>query len=436
LSIFVHRMNYNKAIAFLNSQFPQYQNIGAAGYKPGLERMLTLSRWLGQPQDAFRSVHVAGTNGKGSVSHMLAAVFQSLGYRTGLYTSPHLIDFRERIKIDGQMIEEEAVASFVETYIRERDLADASGVPSFFEITTAMAFRYFASKNVQVAVIEAGLGGRLDSTNVLSADALDLTVITNIGLEHCDILGHTIALIAGEKAGIMKPGVPAVIGEYDPESYPVFEARAKELDIPLFLASFNTTDNAVLTSELDLKGSYQEKNLKTVLCALDVLQKKGAFDISPFSLSKVQEGLRHAAALTGLRGRWEKLGERPAIIADTGHNAHGLRYLPVQLARESYEKLFIILGFVTGKDLEPVAPFLPSDAFYFFTQARIQRALPAASLAAWAAGKGLSGRIFPSIEEAFINARAQAGPGDLIFIGGSTFTVAEVLEKFFCRKEK
>ncbi|MDD2643022.1 MAG: Mur ligase family protein, partial [Bacteroidales bacterium] len=324
-------MDYNKAIAFLNSQFPQYQNIGAAGYKPGLERMLTLSRWLGQPQDAFRSVHVAGTNGKGSVSHMLAAVFQSLGYRTGLYTSPHLIDFRERIKIDGQMIEEEAVASFVETYIRERDLADASGVPSFFEITTAMAFRYFASKNVQVAVIEAGLGGRLDSTNVLSADALDLTVITNIGLEHCDILGHTMALIAGEKAGIMKPGVPAVIGEYDPESYPVFEARAKELDIPLFLASFNTTDNAVLTSELDLKGSYQEKNLKTVLCALDVLQKKGAFDALPFSLAKIQEGLRHTSAITGLRGRWEKLGERPAIIADTGHNAHGLRYLPVQL---------------------------------------------------------------------------------------------------------
>lgn len=306
-------------------------------------------------------------------------------------------------------------------------MADASGVPSFFEITTAMAFRYFASKNVQVAVIEAGLGGRLDSTNILSANALDLTVITNIGLEHCDILGHTKALIAGEKAGIMKPGVPAVIGEYDAESYPVFENRAKELDVPLYLASSSTADRYVQTSELDLKGSYQEKNLKTVLCALDVLQKKGA---------KVQEGLRHAATLTGLRGRWEKLGEQPAIIEDTGHNAHGLRYLPEQLARESYEKLFIILGFVTGKDLESIAPFLPADAFYFFTQAQIQRALPAAGLAAWAAGKGLSGRICPTIEEAFINARAQAGPGDLIFIGGSTFTVAEILEKFFCRKEK
>ncbi|MDD2771467.1 MAG: bifunctional folylpolyglutamate synthase/dihydrofolate synthase [Bacteroidales bacterium] len=423
-------MDYLQAVSFLIDHFPQYQKIGIEGYKPFPHRMLSLANWLGNPQDQFPGIHIAGTNGKGSVAHMLAAVFQHAGLRTGLYTSPHLLDFRERIKINGHVISKEEVVGFIERFHAERMESLGGELPSFFDMTTAMAFRYFADKKVDVAVIETGLGGRLDSTNILTERSVKLSVITNIGLDHCDLLGDSVKKIAYEKAGIIKKHVPLVVGEYDPGSFPVLEKRAREAEAPLFRA-FERPDEPYLIEGNTL---YQQKNLKTVLSALDILRKTTPVFSSILTQEIIAGGLEHFETMTGLHGRWEHLGEHPAVIADTGHNAHGLRYLKDQLARESYKELYIVFGVVQGKDLAGIAPLLPGDAYYFFTQASIPRALPFRQLADWGKATGLKGEAVPNVKEAFEKARNKASREDLILVGGSTFTIADLMENFFCRE--
>lgn len=416
--------DYSEATQYLFNRFPQYQKIGAGAYKPGLDGMQALAHWAGHPQEQFDSIHIAGTNGKGSVAHSLAAVLQTAGYKTGLYTSPHLLDFRERIKVNGQMISQEEVTEFVQQFAQNYDYQTP---PSFFEITTALAFRHFARQHVDIAVIETGLGGLLDSTNILPPSRTHLCVITNIGLEHCAMLGDTIAQIASQKAGIIKPGVPVVIGEYHPQSLPVFAAKAQSVGAPLFKAwemAQAATSPMPLGDTPDLAGCYQEVNRKTERAALQVLMAHG-FHISQ---EDCEEGLLHAAHLTGLHGRWECLGRQPLIMVDTAHNAHGLRYLPQQLAAVSYEKLYIIFGVVQDKDLTLEWPFLPKDAHYLFSQAHIERALPATTLQQKAQDAGLHGNSTASVQEAFAQAKAQATPRDMILVTGSTFVVAEVLE--------
>ncbi len=422
-------MEYQEAVSFLIEHFPQYQKIGIGGYKPYPMRMLSLAAWLGNPQEKFPCIHVAGTNGKGSVSHMLAAIMQSTGLRTGLYTSPHLTDFRERIRVNGKMIPHQEVIDFMERFSRERMEELRDELPSFFDMTTAMAFNHFARQKTDIAIIETGLGGRLDSTNILKPTSVILSLITNIGLDHCDLLGDTIAKIAGEKAGIIKPGVPVVMGEYDPESFPVIASRAGQLHASLFRA-FDRPDQV-----FSLEGDtvYQQKNLKTALCAVDVLRETNPDLSSILTQEAVAEGLKHFESATGLHGRWERLSRCPMVIADTGHNAHGLKYLKEQLSRETYRHLFFVFGVVRGKDLQTIIPLLPRDAYYFFTRAQIPRALPASELAALGREAGLEGEEVSCVAEAFKKACATASPQDLILVGGSTFTVADLLENFFCR---
>jgi len=424
-------MDYLQAVSFLIDHFPQYQKIGIEGYKPYPHRMQSLANWLDNPQEKFPSIHIAGTNGKGSVAHMLAAVFQNAGFKTGLYTSPHLLDFRERIKINGKMISRDDVVSFTERFRTERMESLGGELPSFFDMTTAMAFRYFADQKIDVAVIETGLGGRLDSTNILTERSVALSVITNIGLDHCDLLGDTIEKIAGEKAGIIKKGVPLVVGEYDPGSFPVLAQKARDTGAPLHKAFERSREDYCL------EGStlYQEKNLRTTLCALDILCKTRPAFFSLLTPEIISGGLERFETITGLHGRWERLSEHPAVIADTGHNAHGMQYLKAQLALENYRKLFFVIGVVQGKDLARIAPLLPRDAYYFFTQASIPRALPHRQLAEWGKAEGLQGEEVPGVKEAFIKACRAASAEDLILVGGSTFTVADLMENFFCREE-
>lgn len=422
-------MEYKEAVSFLISNFPQYQKVGIEGYKPYPERMLSLMDWLGNPQQQYPSIHIAGTNGKGSTAHMLAAVLQSAGLRTGLYTSPHLTDFRERIKIDGQMIPAADVAAFISLYAQEKMPENKEEQPSFFDLTTAMAFHYFAGQKADVAVIETGLGGRLDSTNILEADSVILSIITNIGLDHCDLLGNTLEEIAQEKAGIIKAGIPVVAGEYDPAAFPVIASRATEKGAPLYRAF----ERPPVPYRLEGDTLYQQKNLKTVLCAIDVLRERRPDMALLLNPEAVTAGLEHFESMTGLHGRWEHLACRPAVIADTGHNAHGMKYLKQQLSRESFRELFFVLGVVRGKDLASMAPLLPADAYYFFTQAAIPRALPFSELASWGREAGFRGEAVPTVGEAFEKACGAASPEDLILIGGSTFTVADVMENFFCR---
>ena len=424
-------MDYSQAVSFMISHFPQYQKIGIEGYKPYPYRMLSLAGWLDNPQEKYPCIHIAGTNGKGSVAHMLAAVLQQAGLRTGLYTSPHLLDFRERIKVNGQMISREDVVSFVERFKTERMESLNGELPSFFDMTTAMAFRYFAERETDVAVIETGLGGRLDSTNIVTEKSVMLSVITNIGLDHCDLLGDTIEKIAGEKAGIIKKGVPLVVGEYDPLSFPVLEQKAREMGAPLYKAFER------LHEDFSLEGNtlYQQKNLRTSLCAMDVLRHTSAEFAPLLTRDVIAAGLERFETLTGLHGRWERMGEHPAVIADTGHNAHGMQYLKDQLEGESYRKLFFIFGVVQGKDLARIAPLLPRDAYYFFTQASIPRALPYRQLADWGKARGFQGEGVPCVNEAFKKACEAASQEDLILVGGSTFTVADLMENFFCREE-
>ena len=429
-------LGYKETIDFLFNSLPVFENKGAGAYKPGLERVREFAASIGDPQRKFIAVHVAGTNGKGSVSHMLAAVLQAAGYRTGLYTSPHLLDFRERIRTDGEMIPEEAVICFAE---RHKDEMLRLGL-TFFEMATVMAFDRFAQARVETAVIETGLGGRLDATNIITPA---ISVITNIGLEHTQYLGDTIPQIAAEKAGIIKPGVPVVIGETDPASAPVFIEKAAGTDSPIIFADqrykvvkashkegltmYDVVDaqGGGQTFFTDLAGDYQRMNIVTVLAAVDALRP--TLDISDTAL---HDGLQDAAARTGLAGRWQVMSERPLAVCDTAHNAHGIAQAARQIAAQKYRKLYMVLGFVADKDLNAIIPLLPRNAHYILTQAGVGRAMPAQELARRFAARGISAETVVSVAEAVRRALLLAAPEDMVYIGGSNFTVAEAIPAF------
>ena len=427
-------MTYLQTLEYLYRQMPEYQRIGHLAYKPGLDNSLRLDTVFGKPHTQFRTIHVAGTNGKGSTSHLLAAILQQSGYKTGLYTSPHLVDFRERIRINGNMIPEEYVIDFVEKYRNEVEPI----MPSFFELTMEMAFLYFAEQAVDVAVIETGLGGRLDSTNIIQPD---LCVITNIGLEHTQYLGDTLPKIAAEKAGIIKPQTPVVIGEAgDDEVKQVFidKARAQNASIVFaetVLSDFsaqktgkgwmiNTKEYPGLLNELS--GLAQEKNTRTVLTAVAELQKIG------YQIPKeaVYNSFANVVELTGLMGRWQVLQENPKIVCDTGHNAHGIRYIVEQLKWEKYDKLHIVFGMVNDKDIDAVVSLLPKNAVYYFTKPSNERALNEKTLAQHASSFGLRGETFETVSQAIESAQKTADENDFIFIGGSSFVVADALPLF------
>ncbi len=429
-------MNYKEAISFLFSSLPMYQRVGKAAYKSNLNNTLALDEYFGHPHRSFRSIHIAGTNGKGSVAHMLAAVFQTAGYRTGLYTSPHLKDFRERIRVDGEMIPVERVTDFVNDH---RQIIEEIH-PSFFEMTVAMAFDHFATQKVDIAVVETGMGGRLDSTNIIRPL---LSVITNIGMDHSQFLGDTLYKIAIEKAGIMKAGIPLVVGQKQEEVSIVFEKRAKEMKCTLYFADKGCSVEYSMQStggnqrmqvyrenipwmealELDLLGLYQQKNILTVLKVLEVAGEEGI----PVSDEQLRGGIANTCKLTGLRGRWEIIGNNPLIICDTAHNPDGMKEVVKQIRQTAWKNLHMIFGLVDDKDPGILLALLPGDARYYFTQASVPRAMDRERLARHALKSGLYGQVFPSPERALEVARSNASPEDMIFVGGSTFVVAEVL---------
>ena len=392
-----------------------FQQVGGAAYKEGLENTLTLDAHFGHPHRRYRTIHVAGTNGKGSCSHTLAAVLQEAGYKVGLYTSPHLVDFRERIRVNGEPVSEEYVIRFVE---EERGFFEPLH-PSFFELTTAMAFRYFADERVDVAVIEVGLGGRLDCTNIIRPD---LCVITNISFDHVQFLGDTLAKIAGEKAGIIKRGVPVVIGEATEETRPVFEAKAKETDAPIYFAEDCDREDYP-DIEFELKGLYQKKNKQTLLTALPLLKEAG-YHIDE---QAVRSGFAHVTSLTGLMGRWQKLQNSPTLVCDTGHNVGGIRYIVEQLKEEKYRRLHIVMGMVNDKDVRGVLGLMPKEAVYYFTQASVKRAMPAGRLKELGLEAGLRGECYADVPAAVRAAQKESLPEDFIFVGGSSFIVADLL---------
>lgn len=429
-------MNYNQTLEFLFSSLPAFENTGASAYKPGLERITAFCRHLGNPQRNFFTIHVAGTNGKGSVAHIIAAVLQQAGYRTGLFTSPHLQDFRERIRVDGEMIPKQKVVNFVDKHHDKMVGLELS----FFEMTAAMAFDYFAQSDVEVAVIETGLGGRLDATNIIVPI---LSIITNIGLEHTALLGDTLQKIAAEKAGIIKKSIPVIIGEADDRYNGVIEQAAAanksrviyaereflyegrtERDGSQLFQLRRTRDDKAFEVELDLAGNYQSHNIVTASAAVDFLHEE-----TPLTISRraYLEGMRGAASHTALHGRWQKLGEAPLTICDTGHNAHGIAYVAEQLKATPHRKLYCVMGFVRDKDLAHILPLLPRDAHYIFTQARSERALTAGELTDKAAIYGLQGEAVADVQAAVARARELAGAEDMIFIGGSTYVVGEAL---------
>lgn len=411
-------MDYQDTLAYLYNSVPMFQQVGGAAYKEGLENTLELDAHLGHPHRRFRTIHVAGTNGKGSCSHTLAAILQEAGYRTGLYTSPHLLDFRERIRINGKPIPQEYVVNFV---ARERPFFEPLH-PSFFELATAMAFRYFADEAVDVAVIEVGMGGRLDCTNIIRPD---LCLITNISPDHTQFLGHTLAQIAAEKAGIIKPGIPVVIGETTPETRPVFLHKAQEAGAPIYFAEEEKANKQADYPGLDfeLKGIYQEKNLRTLLTALPLLIQAG------YKLDDraVRNGFAHVVELTGLMGRWQKLHDLPTVVCDTGHNVGGIRYIVQQLEQQTFRTLRIVIGMVNDKDINGVLALLPRNATYYFTRASVKRALPEQELAALARQAGLAGNCYPDVPTAVRTAQKESLPEDFIFVGGSNFIVADLL---------
>lgn len=409
----MQKMDYRRAVDWMCSALPMFQKVGSAAYRPGLENTEYLMDYLGHPERGLRCIHVAGTNGKGSTSSMLASVLMEAGYRTGLYTSPHLIDFRERMRVDGEMIPKEFVADFVERHL---DFFTAHSF-SFFEMTTAMAFCWFRACGVDVAVVETGLGGRLDSTNVVMPD---LSVITNIALDHTAILGDTRVQIAGEKAGIIKPGVPVLIGENDPEIEPVFRAKAAREGAPLYF-----TDHGIRLEDYPcpLEGDYQRFNIATVVAACGILRESWKLDPQT-----VRRGLARVVDNTHLQGRWQVLSRRPLVVCDTGHNVNGIGEIVRQLSHTPKGRLFMVFGMVNDKDVDGVLALLPKEAQYCFAQASVQRALDSRELARRAARFSLRGEAYPDCESAFRAAQQQAGPQDMIFVGGSTFVVADVLE--------
>ena len=408
-------MDYQATLDYLYNSAPLFQQVGAGAYKEGLANTWALDEHLGHPHRSYRTIHIAGTNGKGSCSHTLAAILQEAGYRVGLYTSPHLLDFRERIRVNGQPVPEEYVIRFVE---EERAFFEPLH-PSFFELTTAMAFRYFADAGVDVAVVEVGLGGRLDCTNIICPD---LCIITNISLDHVQFLGNTLAKIAGEKAGIIKPDIPVVIGEATPETRPVFAKRAEETGAPIHFAEEEAVRDYP-DMEFELKGLYQAKNRRTLLAALPLLQEAG-YRIRE---EHIRNGFARVTELTGLMGRWQKLQEHPMLVCDTGHNVGGIQYIAEQLRRQTCRQLHIVIGMVNDKDVRGVLALLPHEAVYYFTQASVKRALPAEQLARLAAEAGLEGEVYPDVSSAVRAAQEKSLPEDFIFVGGSTFIVADLL---------
>jgi len=428
-------MNYSETLDFLYSKLPMFTRIGEAALKKDLTNTIALCESLGNPQDTFKSIHVAGTNGKGSTSHMLAAILQIAGYKTGLYTSPHLKDFRERIRINGKM----APKAFVTAFVKQQMKVIERVQPSFFEVTVAMAFSYFAIEEVDVAVIEVGLGGRLDSTNIIHPE---LSLITNISLDHVNILGDTLQKIAFEKAGIIKAGVPAIVGEDSEETRTVFTDKAADVVTSLQFASreykiedLRNEDNQLLFSvqkdgkrqykdiALDLNGNYQQYNIPVVLAAVDRLNASG-FEIKP---SHVYEALAQVKKLTGLQGRWQTISLNPRVICDTGHNVAGITEVLKNILVTPHAQLHFVIGMVKDKDISKILDLLPKEASYYFTQPNLERALPVASLEEQARAHGLHGTAFETVNAALTEAKQQAGANDLIFVGGSTFVVAEVL---------
>ncbi len=390
-----------------------YQRVGSVAYKKDLSNTLLLAAHLGNPENHFKSIHIAGTNGKGSVSHMLASVLQEAGYKVGLYTSPHLKDFRERIKINGQMIPESSITDFV---LQHKPFFESHSL-SFFEMTVGLAFDYFSKEQVDVAVIEVGMGGRLDSTNIVTPV---LSVITNIGKDHTAFLGNTLSAIAKEKAGIIKKSIPVVIGESHPETKSIFESISSSRNAAIHFAEAISHKEY----ESDLKGNYQSKNKQTVLAALEVLNVQGILQIPE---PAIENGLQKVVANTGLMGRWQVLQDTPKVICDTAHNTEGLQYVLKQLKEEVFEKLHIVMGMVSDKDLTSVLPLFPKDAIYYFCKPDIPRGLDASILMEKAAKFGLSGKVYNSVKVAYKEALQVAAQQDLIFVGGSTFVVAEII---------
>lgn len=409
-------MNYKETIQYLYDRTPAFQNIGPGAYKEGLSNTLALDEHLDHPHRSFHTIHVAGTNGKGSCSHTLAAILQAAGYRTGLYTSPHLLDFSERIRINGQPIDKEYVVRFVE---EQRSFFEPLQ-PSFFEVTTALAFRYFADNEVDVAVIEVGLGGRLDCTNIITPD---LSIITNISLEHTALLGDTLAKIAGEKAGIIKEGVPIVIGTSLPETRPVFTERASALHAPIHFAE---DEKHPLPEVMQLKGEFQSQNAQTIMTAINVLKEKGYH----LDETAIAEGFAHVCDLTGLRGRWQTLQQHPTLLCDIGHNPGCMPYLTRQLNEMKCRTLRIVLGFVNDKDTRAALSAMPTHAVYYITQPSVSRALDAAMLQHLARCYGLDSTLYSTVAEAVHAALADASPDDCIFVGGSNFVVADLLQDY------
>ena len=424
-------MNYEQTVEYLFNSTPVFEKVGASAYKEGLDNTVALDNHFGNPHRKFRTIHVAGTNGKGSSSHTLAAILQAEGYRVGLYTSPHLVDFRERIRVNGTPIGKDYVVDFV----RDHRAFFEPLHPSFFELTTALAFKYFAEQQVDIAVIEVGLGGRLDCTNIITPV---LSVITNISLDHTQFLGNTLAQIAGEKAGIIKHGVPVVVGETTPETRPVFEQKARLMQAPILLAedapevtaahmlpeggiSYDTRSFGTLKGELS--GTYQQKNANTVLTAVGELMRQGIIRHG----EAVAEGFAHVCEATGLEGSWQQLQTAPRVVCDTGHNVGGWQYLSRQIAAQPCKQLRIVFGMVDDKDIDTVMQLLPGNAVYHFTQASTHRAIPVDRVMEKARQHGLEGTPHSTVEEAYRQALAEADTDDFIFVGGSSYVVADLL---------
>ncbi len=425
-------ITYDEAINFLYTQIPMFQREGASAYKPGLNTAHQLDEAFGKPHTHYPTIHIAGTNGKGSTAHTIAAVMQSAGYKVGLYTSPHLVDFRERIRVNGSLIPKENVCDFVERFQK----MNLNCHPSFFELTMIMAFEHFSQEKVDVAVIEVGLGGRLDSTNIIHPI---LSIITNISFDHTAFLGNTLPEIAAEKAGIIKTGIPVIIGEAEGTVKDVFIAKAQQERSPIYFVEETNPYFSVSTDENghfiyngtifgditgELSGECQLKNSATILTALDRLRKNGW----KIPSEAVKEGFAHVGLLTGLAGRWMTINERPLVICDTGHNIGGWKYISHQLSTLHGEK-HMVIGFVNDKDISHILELMPKDAHYYFTRADIPRALPAEDLAQIASTKGLQGIVVPTVIEAYKKALDNVAEGDMIFVGGSTFVVADLLSQ-------
>lgn len=424
-------MNYQETLNYLYNSTPVFEHVGAVAYKEGLQNTLALDKHFNHPHTNFKTIHIAGTNGKGSCSHSLASILQEAGYKVGLYTSPHLVDFRERIRVNGQCISKERVIKFVKD---ERKFFEPLH-PSFFELTTALAFKYFDEQKVDIAIIEVGLGGRLDCTNIISPI---LSIITNISFDHTQFLGDTLAKIAGEKAGIIKKGVPVIIGEANEETRPVFQSKANEVNSDIVFAEdnaivtssspivdggrrYNLSNNSTLVGELS--GDYQERNMNTILCACNILKQMNIIKNDDI----IAKGLTNICKNTGLLGRWQTIQNNPTVVCDTGHNVGGWNYLAPQIKRQQCNQLRIVFGMVDDKDINSVMFLLPKNAIYYWTQAESKRAIKAERVAEIAIKHDLRGEIFDNVEVAYTKALQDSNKDDFVFVGGSSYIVADLL---------